>query len=158
MAMAMTALTLATTAYSMNAEHEAGKAQQKIAGNNAALLDRAAEDALDRGNTEALNVRRRTRLLVGEQRSSAAAQGVDVNSGAAADLQEQAAAWGAHDEATIRRNAFNEAWGIRTQASNQRTEGRYARRSATNQAVGTGLGGLGQSYTYWQAERAPKVE
>lgn len=156
--MAMTALTLAATGYQVYAQNQAGKAQQKIANNNAKLLERSADDAISRGNEEALGARRRTRLLVGEQRAAAAAQGLDVNVGAPADLQEQAAAFGAHDEATIRRNAFNEAWGIRTQASNQRTEGRYARRSATNQAIGTGLGGLGQSYGYWQQERTPKVK
>lgn len=155
--MGMAALTLVATGYQAWAQNEAGKAQQDIANRNAKLLERSADDAIARGNEEAMALRRRTRLLVGEQRAAAAAQGLDVNVGAAADLQEQAAAFGAYDEATIRRNAYREAWGIRTQAGNQRMEGSYARRGATNQAIGTSLGGLGQSYGYWQQERAPKV-
>jgi hypothetical protein len=155
MAYAMTALTVASTAYGAYAQNQAGKAQQDIANRNAKLLDRSAADALTRGNEEALASRRRTRVLVGQQRAAAAAQGLDVNTGAPADLQNQAEAFGAQDEATIRRNAFNEAWGIRTQASNQRTEGRYARRAGINQAIGTSLGGMGQAYSYWRDERSP---
>lgn len=156
--MAMTALTLAATGYQAYAQYEAGKEQQSIANRNAKLLEKSADQALERGNEEAIGVRRRTRLLVGEQRAAAAAQGLDVSVGAPADLQEQAAAFGAADEATIRRNAFDEAWGIRTQASNQRQAGRYARREGTNGAIGTSLGGLGKSYGYWQEERSPKVK
>lgn len=155
--MAMTALTLAAAGYQAHAQYEAGKEQQSIANRNAKLLEKSAEQALDRGNEEAIGVRRRTRLLIGEQRAAAAAQGLDVSVGAPADLQEQAAAFGAADEATIRKNAFDEAWGIRTQASNQRTAGRYARREGTNAAIGTSLGGIGKSYGYWQEERAPRV-
>lgn len=157
MAYAMTALAVASTAYSAYSQNEAGKAQQSIANRNAKLLERSADQALVRGNEEAINSRRRTRLLVGEQRAAAAGQGIDVNSGVAADLQEQAESFGAQDEAMIRRNALDEAWGIRTQASNQRMEGRYARREGTNKAIGTGLGGMGQAYGYWQDERSPKV-
>lgn len=156
--MAMTALTLAATGWQANAQIQAGKEQQSIANRNAKLLEASADQAVERGNEEARGVRRRTRLLVGEQRAAAAAQGLDVSTGAPADLQEQAAAFGAADEATIRRNALDEAWGIRTQASNQRQAGRYARREGTNSAIGTSLGGIGKSYGYWQEERSPKVK
>lgn len=155
--MAMTALTLAATGYSVYAQNEASKAQQKIANRNADLLEQQADSVLAAGEEEAKNARRRTKLLIGEQRASAAAQGLDVNTGVAADLQDQAAAWGANDEQTIRRNAWRDAWGIRTQAGNQRTEGRYARRAGINNAIGTGLGGLGTAYSYWQADKQPKV-
>lgn len=151
------ALVLAAAGTQAYAQNQAGKAQQSIANNNAKLLDRSAQDALARGNEEAIAQRRRTRMLVGEQRAAAAAQGLDVNSGVAADIQDQAYQHGLADEATIRRNAFREAWGIKTQAKNQRTEGAYARRSGTNQAIGTSLGGLGDSYAYWQSSRSPKV-
>ena len=153
----MTALTLAATGYQAYAQNQAGKEQQAIANRNAKLLEKQADSVLDVGNDNAMAARRRTRLLVGEQRAAAAGQGIDVNSGVAADLQEQAASFGAEDEARIRREAFDNAWGVRTQASNQRMEGRYARREGTNKAIGTGLGGMGQAYGYWQDERSPKV-
>ncbi len=155
--MAQAALVLGAAAYQGYAQHEAGQAQEDIAKRNAKLLDRSAADALRRGDQEAIASRRRTKLLVGEQRAAAAAQGLDVNTGVAADLQEQARAFGEEDEATIRRNAFDEAWGIRTQARNQRAEGRYAARAGTNQAIGTGLGGLGSAYGYYQEGRSPRV-
>lgn len=156
--MAQAALVLAATGYQAYASNQAGKAQQSIANSNAKLLDRSASDAIARGNEEAIASRRRTKMLIGEQRAAAAAQGLDVNTGVAADLQDQAFQHGAADEATIRRNAFREAWGIRAQASNQRMEGRYARQAGRNQAIGTTLGGLGDSYAYWQSSRSPKVK
>jgi hypothetical protein len=155
--MAMTALTLAATGYQAYAQREAGEAQEAIAKRNAKLLERSADDALARGNEEVIAHRRRTRMLVGSQRATAAAQGLDVNSGVSLDLQDQATMHGAADEATIRRNAWREAYGIRTQAGNQRMEGRYARRAGTNQAIGTTLGGIGNAYAYWQADRAPRT-
>ncbi len=155
--MAQAALVLGAAAWQGYAAHEAGQAQQSIAKSNAKLLDRSAADALRRGDEEAIASRRRTKLLVGEQRAAAAAQGLDVNTGVVADLQEQARAFGEEDEATIRRNAWREAWGIRTQARNMRTEGRYAARAGTNQAIGTGLSGLGSAYGYWQEDKAVKM-
>lgn len=156
--MAQAAVVLAAAGYQAYAQHQAGQAQKSIANRNAKLLDASAADALERGNEEALASRRRTRLLVGEQRVAAAAQGIDANSGVAMDLQDQAQMHGAADEATIRKNAWREAWGIRTQASNQRLEGRYAARAGTNNAIGTGLGGLGDGYAYWQRDRAPRLQ
>lgn len=155
--MAMAGLTLAAAGYQAYASHESGKAQRKIANRNADLLDRSADDALARGGEEALAVRRRGRQLVGDQRAAAAAQGLDVNQGAAADLQEQAATFAAQDEATVRKNAWREAYGIRSQAGNQRMQGRYAQRTGTNNAIGTGLEGIGKSYAYWQADQSPRM-
>lgn len=156
--MAMTALTLAATGYSAYAQHQAGKQQQKIANRNADLLDRAADDALARGEEEAKAARRSTKLLVGQQRVAAASQGLDVNTGTAATLQDQAMAHGAADELQIRKNAWREAWGIKTQGRNQRMEGAYARRAGTNNAIGTTLGGSGTAYSYWQRDRAPYID
>lgn len=157
MAYAVPLLTIAATGTQAYGQYEAGKAQRDIANRNADLLDRSAADAMARGNEEAIASRRRTRLLVGEQRAAAAAQGLDVNSGVAFDLQDQAQQHGTADEATIRKNAWREAWGIRTQAGNQRAEGAYAKRAATNQAIGTSLDGLGRSYAYWSAEQSPRM-
>lgn len=157
MAMAVPLLTVAATGVQAYGSYQAGKAQRDIANRNAELLDASAEDAIARGNEEAIASRRRTKLLVGEQRAAAAAQGLDVNTGVAFDLQDQAAQHGLADEATIRKNAWREAWGIRTQAGNQRAEGRYAQRAGTNQAIGTSLSGLGQSYAYWQSGQSPRM-
>ena len=157
MAMAVPLLTVASAGVSAYGSYKAGEAQQDIANRNAKLLERSADDAIERGNEEAIASRRRTKLLVGEQRATAAAQGLDVNSGVAFDLQDQATQHGLADEATIRKNAWREAWGIRTQAGNQRQEGRYAKRAGTNNAIGTSLSGLGQSYAYWQAGQSPKM-
>lgn len=157
MAYAAPLLTVAATGAQAYSQHQAGKAQDAIANRNAKLLDRSADDALARGNEEAIASRRRTRLLVGEQRAAAAAQGLDVNTGVARDLQDQAYQHGLADEATIRKNAWREAWGIRTQAGNQRAEGRYARRAGVNNAIGTSLGGIGSAYAYWDQNKSVRM-
>lgn len=134
--MAQAAVILATSAYSAYATNQASKDQQKIANSNAALTDAAAGDAINRGNEEMLAVRRRTRGLVGKQRAAFAAQGIDVSSGTAMDLQDETQQAGTMDEATVRKNAFREAWGLTKQASNERIGGAYARRAGQSQALG----------------------
>lgn len=153
--MAQAAVLLATAAYTGYAQNEAGKAQKDIANRNASLMEAAADDAIERGNEEALAVRRRTRGIVGKQRAAFAGQGIDISTGTAMDLQEETSALGELDEATVRKNAFREAWGLRGQASNDRQAGAYARRAGTNQAIGTVLGGVGDAYpsasTWWNS-------
>lgn len=152
------ALVAGSAVYGAYAQNEAGKAQQSLANQNAKTLDAQAEDAIQRGQQEVHALRRRTRGLVGNQRVQAALQGIDVNSGVAMDLQDDSFAQGAIDEAQIRENALDEAWGIRRQASNQRLSGNYARRAGRNQAAGTVLGGIGESARAYYTYDRPKIQ
>lgn len=148
------ALVAGSAVYGAYATNKAAKDSQRLSNRNAALLDEQADDAIRRGELEVRALRRRTRAMVGRQRVQAAGQGLDVNSGVARDLQDDARAQGAMDEALARQNAFDEAWGLRGQSSNQRLAGRYARRAGRNQAIGTILGGIGDSArTYYQFDR-----
>jgi hypothetical protein len=140
-------------AYSMN---EAAKDQRRISNKNAALLDAQAADTTALGEEEVLANKRRVRRAVGEQRAAYASQGVDVGTGTAIDMQNETKALGAIDEATIRRNAFRQAWGISQQAQIQRVTGQYARNAGRNQAIGTMLGGVGTASMYWNGS-APSV-
>jgi hypothetical protein len=152
--MAQAALVFASAAYTAYAQNKAGKQQRNLADNNAALLERQADDALARGHQDALAVRRHTRQLVGKQQSQAAAQGLDVTTGVPVELASDTLALGAQDEAQVRSNAWREAYGIRGQASNQRLAGRYAASAGRNQALGSMLGGVGESArTYYSYDR-----
>lgn len=101
---------------------------------NALGSEQAAADALASGNLEAERLGRDTRSLKGSQRAAFAGQGVDVNSGSALDVQQDASKQGEIDQATIRSNAYKEALGLRTQAQGYRTAGAQALQAGNNTA------------------------
>ena len=154
--MAQALLIAGTAAYGAYAQNKAGKEQQNLANRNASMIDAQAEDAITRGNEEAGALRMRTKKLVGAQKAALAGQGVSVGSEVAGDLRDDALGMSMQDEQQIRKNAFRDAWGLKTQASNQRLGGRYARRAGQSQAIGTVLGGIGDASMYYQPT-APKV-
>lgn len=157
--MAQAALILAATAYSSYSQYQAGKGQEAIAKRNASLLDKQAESVEARGAQEELAIRRKVRGLVGRQRAAAAASGVDVSTGSAYDLQVETEALGEMDLAQLRTNTALEAWGVRTQASNERFSGSQMRRQGNAQATSTLIGGMADaypSYSAWNGARAPK--
>jgi len=155
--MANALLVAGAAGYSAYAQNEAGKQQKKLADRNAANLDASADDTIDRGNQEAIALKRRARGLRGKQRAALAGSGVDVGSGTALDLQEETTALSEADASQIRENAFNQAWGIRTQAGYEREAGMYARRGARNNAIGTLLGGAGSSAQAYYTYDAPRI-
>ncbi|WP_332774437.1 hypothetical protein [Pseudomonas sp. ESBL1] len=96
---------------------------------NAAFAGEAANDAIKRGEFEADQSRIDTRNMIGAQRAGFAANGVDVNSGSAADIQDDTAALGELDALTIKNNAAREAWGYRTQQQQNVLAANTARQS-----------------------------
>ncbi|MFJ1336758.1 hypothetical protein ACIKP7_01300 [Pseudomonas caricapapayae] len=93
-----------------------GAASAEASLQNAQFANQAADDAVARGEFESDQQRLQTRAAIGSQRAGFAANGVDVNSGSAAEIQDDTAALGELDALTIRNNAAREAWGYRTQA------------------------------------------
>jgi hypothetical protein len=155
---ALVAATAAPAAYGAYAQNRAASEQRKISNRNADLLDNQANDALERGAADVRRIHRSTRAMVGRQQAQAAAQGLDVSTGVPVDLTNDTLVMGAHDAAQAQQNAYDEAWGIRSQSSNMRQAGRYAYRAGRNQATGQLLGGLGDSArTYYQFDR-PRIQ
>lgn len=144
--MAMTALILASSAYSANASMQAGKAQQGIANKNAALTEAQAVQAQAQGDQQIMQVRRRTRQLIGKQRASYAASGIDLGTGAPVDVAADTEAAGQIDESTIRTNTALAAWGFKTQAANERFTGKVMRQQANQQATEALIGGFTNAY------------
>jgi hypothetical protein len=130
---------------------------------NARLSDLEAKDATDRGQLDAQRQGLATRQAVGSSRAALAAQGVDVSSGSAADVQASESASGALDELTIRNNAAREAWGYTVQGVQQRREGDVA--AITGDMTASGLraqswsdllSGAAQTYGIYQNSRDTK--
>ena len=131
------ALTGASGLYQASAARAAGRYEQQVAERNATIADQQAEQARQIGNIEEERQLRRVRAALGAQRAALAANGIDVNSGTALDLQAETAGFGAADALNLRSNALREAWGFKVDATNQRNAGRAARAQGRNQAIGT---------------------
>lgn len=121
---------------------------------NARIADISADDAIKRGESDAKAHRRRVRLQIGEQRAAMAAQGLDLESGSALDIQKDTAGFGAEDELTIKNNAFREAWGYKVKAEDLRSSATFTRLGAKQQSRQTlvtgGLNALQDlSYGYY---------
>ncbi len=114
---------------------------------NAEMSEISAEDVLRRGEREANSVRRSGRAVRGSQRAAYAAQGVDVDSGSAADIQEETDILSEADSRTVRNNAWREAFGYKTQAADSRMASVYAKYSSKQDARRTILTGFLQGGT-----------
>lgn len=128
-----------------NSQYQAGRQNQALAKYNAKVADLQAKDALSRGRESERRLRTQTRQQIGSQRASLAAQGIEVNEGTAADIQDDTAYFGELDALTIRNNAALEAWGYRTQRVNHQMSGEMAMARGRNNAYGTLLTTGGQA-------------
>ena len=135
------------------ADSAAASYNSKVATMNATLADRAAKDALERGQLEEQKKRAETSQLMGQQRANMAANGVDLSFGSPLDLMVDTAKMGELDALTIRTNTNREERDIRQNANNYRAEA--AMNSSTSKsalsggylaAAGTVLGGGAKSY------------
>ena len=131
---------------SASASYQSGKAQRSLANLHADLLDRQAADAVKIGEEQVQGAMRQSAQIQGAQRAAGASSGIVVNQGSNADIQADTRTITAQDVATIRTNAARQAWGIKTNASIGRFEGKMAQRASNSQAAGTLLTGAGQYY------------
>lgn len=139
-----------------NAQKAAAAAREQQNRNNAVLAQRAADDALARGDINAGTKARQTAQLMGQQRAGLAANGIDTNEGSALDLQADVAASGEFDQLTIRSNAMREAAGYEAQGMNYQTQGSIDRATGDNaasagmlSATSSIVGGAGAVASQW---------
>lgn len=121
---------------------------------NAELKEQTAQETLFAGDTSADWQRVRTGQAVGTQRAVQAANGIDVNSGSAAQLQDDTAMIGELDALTIQNNAAREAYGHRIQADQDRMNAVQTVTNAGNKATGSILGGIGGAFGSFAGGRA----
>lgn len=143
---ALLALTAANTINSAITQKRQGDYEGQVADTNAALARQQGADAIARGNEAANRSQLGTRQLIGAQRSAIAANGVDVGSGTAADLQSDAAGIGALDALALKNNAAREAFGYSVDAMNQTSRGQMARAAGRNAMRSTLLTGAARAY------------
>ena len=134
---AMIAATVAAGLYTADAQNKQGKAIAKQEVENSKSADIAAEQTRQIGNIEEERYLKRVRQLIGTQRATAAAQGLDPNEGSALDLQTETAGLGAQDALQIRMNAMRQAWGLNVEGVNALNRASAARTGGRNAAIGT---------------------
>jgi hypothetical protein len=121
---------------------------------NKRIAELQATDAIKRGDREATLFAKKVKRVIGTQRAGLAAQGVEVDTGTALDLQLDTAEVGAIDTETIRHNAFREAWGYRVQAEDYGARGAYAsmagKAEARNTLITGGLNTLNLGLNYYK--------
>lgn len=125
---------------------------------NRKIAEMQANDALRRGAKEKRDVETQTRQLIGAQRAAMAAQGIEVDTGSALDIQKDTATLGRMDALTVRMNAYREAWGYKFNAMQMTAQGeligtqsRFARSQALVGA-GQSLAGAGLTYAASRAQ------
>lgn len=96
---------------------------------NARVLELQMEDAILRGRERETVFRRQVKGDIGAQRAAYAAQGIEVDSGSALDVQADTAYQGEVDALTIRSNAAREAWGFKVESESTRATAKAVRES-----------------------------
>lgn len=111
--------------------------QEQVGERNAEIGRRQAAQERDIGNIDEERHLRKVRQMLGAQRAQQAANGLDINTGSALDLQAETAGFGAADASTIRSNALRRAWGLDVGAVNDLNAGRAEAAASRNAATGT---------------------
>jgi len=93
--------------------------QQGMSKINARRAEIAAEETLRKGDKDASDYSKQVKELTGSQKASLAAQGIDLGFGTASDVVAITEEQGIENIKTIKNNAFREAMGYRTRASDE---------------------------------------
>lgn len=109
---------------------------------NAAYLNRAANDARYRGVVDADTQRVQTQNLIGTQRAAMAANGGIVDDGSNALIQQDTAQYGELDAMIISNNAAREAYGLEVQATNNIGNADILKKNAKTTGISSLLGGV----------------
>ena len=104
--------------------------QAKLADINARISELGAEQELIKGEREVAQVTMRAGQLKGSQRAAMAANGIDLGTGNAAEIQATTDLMKEIDKNTVEANAVRSAWGYRTQGMNYQNEALVKRGSA----------------------------
>jgi hypothetical protein len=128
--------------------------QAEIAETNAQIAELGARSELRKGQREEQRVRLNTAQLKSRQRTSLAANGIDLGSQSAVNILTTTDVMGEIDANTVAANAVRSAWGYRTQGTNFQNEARMKRATASTinpvgSAATTLLGESGRVASSW---------
>lgn len=149
-AIALVAVTVASTAASMYSQSKQAKYQSAVADRNAEIAEAQAQDSINRGNIEADQRRREMRQRSGTAAATMGATGAELSSGTALDVFADNAQFGTLDSLTTVNNAQREAYGYQVQAANYKAEASSARKQGNVGAATTLLTAPLKAYGAYQ--------
>lgn len=135
----VTIASVAGMALSAGAAYQQGQVAKQVGRNNQIMAEYAAQDAVRKGEEDAIAVQRRASAIKGAQRAKLAASGVDLEIGTAGELQDQVDFFSQGDQNMARTNAARDAWSMRARGSQAAAEGDAGARTGNLQAFGTAL-------------------
>ena len=155
---AYAALTAVSAYQASNQRKATAKYQSQVAERNMEVANLQAKDAVERGNKQAAEVRRKYAGLVGTQRASLAARGLDISDGSANATLQDTVYFGDVDQQTVKSNAAREAWGYQVRAANfQGDAGAYmATSNAENPLLNAGMAAGGTLFSGGESSVANK--
>ena len=116
--------------------------QAQIARNNAQIARQNAAYSAQAGSAQITAAGEKARQQQGAVRAAIAANGIDVSSGSAADVQVSQREIGALDVANVAQRAANTVYGYQTQASNFTAEAALEQSKVVPDILGGILGGV----------------
>lgn len=116
-----------------------GLYQAKVARSNAALAAQQRQDALVAGAREQTRVRMRAGEVIGAQKATVAANGIDVNSETPLALAATARSNSEYDAAIIGANAATQAYGYSIEEMNAKAQAKQARLRGYEGLISGGL-------------------
>lgn len=140
------ALTAGGTLMQGYSQYRAGNAQAQAAEYSAKLAEQQGRDAVMRGGTEEMRLRRSLDRQRGTQRAAMTAAGIAADSGSALDIQTRSMTEGERDAAAIRFNAAREKWGYDAQGVNYRNQASASRSAGRNALLGSAIGAASGAY------------
>ena len=140
--------------YSAKSQRSSLKFAADMAKINARIAETGAQSVLAQGEREAGALALRYGQMKGSQRAAMAANGVDLGSGSAAEIQASTDLLKETDLNTIQANAVRSAWGYRLQATNYENSALVGEATAGGISPGASaatslLGGAGAVASSW---------
>lgn len=134
--------TLISTGMQVNQQRSQGQYQAGVANYNARVAENTAQDVRNAANEAENAQRRQTALLIARQRARQGASNIDINSGSALQVQNDAMTLGEADALRIRSNATSQVGALQTESLLTRSQGSAARMAGRNKATGSLLSGI----------------
>lgn len=139
----------AAAAVSAYSGYQSGRRTKKVNEYNAREAENTATDLRNKGIEEENKQRQKTAELISKQRAALGASGVDIDSGSAADLQQDTELLGEVDALKIRRNYTDEADATERKSVLISSEGQAAQNAATLSSVGSLLDSSASVSSKW---------
>lgn len=153
----MAVMAVASAAVGAYSAVEQGKNARSVARYNAREAENEAVRTRNRGIEEEVKHRRQVAELQSRQRAQLGASNVDLRSGSALDIQEDAQLLGEVDSLRVRTNFEEQASSLERGGSLTRSQGNAAARAGNVQAVGSLLQGAGAVAGQWYSPNSSAV-